>query len=244
MKGRIKTIRKPEVELNNINASLKSIKRAIETLPNTNIDAQLKRDESMRGKKRKFRPKNIISILAFILFIFFIYIINHHKTDKIQKDANPIRGFIKYPPWIFIDEAESIEITLINSSQTPLKIEETKSHLIYPQEAFVKIMSKNGSSITQFDVLGPEESKTKTIKFQLNNSEGLFKTINLTLKITTGTIPDIIEKPLPIIVISIPHLRSIIILILFHLGLAIMTSKAWGADLVEKILLLFLPKKS
>jgi hypothetical protein len=234
----IKTIRKHESELKNINASLKSIKRSIETLPKANIDTQIKRDKSKHGKKRKFWPKKIISILVFILFIFVIYIFNHPKTDKIQKGSNPISGFIKYPPWIFVYEEESIEITLINSSQTPLKIEETKSLLLYPQEAFIEIMSNNGSSITQFDALDTAESKTKMIKFQLNNSVG-FKTMNLTLKITTRTIPDIIEKPLPIIVIPIPY---IIVLILFHLGLAIMTSKSWGADLVNKILKLFLPK--
>lgn len=235
MRVLIKSIRKHESELKNINSSLKSIKRAIETLPKTNIDTQLKRDESVRGKKSKFWPKKIISILVLILFIFVLYMINQ-KTDKIQKDANPISGFIKYPFWIFVDGEESIEITLINSSKTSLSMEETKSHLIYPQEAFMKIMSKSGSSITQFDVLGPTESKTKTIKFKLNNSVG-FKTINLTLKVTTGTIPDAIEKPLPIFVIPIPYRFA---LVFFHLALAIITSRS--PELLKKILQVFLPK--
>jgi hypothetical protein len=227
MRVRLKTIKKYETiknhesELNKLNTSLKSIKRAIETLPKTNIDSleRIKLAEQEKKKKRKLWKKLSIFIVP-ILFTFLLYAFIY-PTEEFPKNSNTIKGFIKYPLLLFPDEEESIDLTLINTSSKD-KVDKIKFLLKCPRE-FIKIVSNDGSSITPFAALDMEESRSKTIKFQLNRPAWFKKiALILKLKINNTTVPDV-EKSCSILLMPIPYVKSFILWFFIFWGTSFIT---------------------
>ena len=71
----------------------------------------------------------------------------------------------------------------------------------YSEEAMITIISNNGSSFIDFEALNANETKTKKIKFNLRKLENK-REMEFTLKITSGTTPDIAEGSFKITVLN------------------------------------------
>ncbi|NIR06296.1 MAG: hypothetical protein GTN82_12815 [Candidatus Aminicenantes bacterium] len=212
-------------EFRNINTSLESIKNTIGSSQKIKIDTpiEIKVVEKETEKKKNWKLI-LIGCLSFIILTlapFGEIILNSPITEPIKSKSNTIKGFISYPPRVSVGHEEMIELMLTNNSNST--IEEVKSFVIYPQETAVKITSNNGSSMTNFEKMEVNETKSKALKFQLEKKPTGEDEIKITLEITSKTLPEILEKPYPI---SIPihpwpWIKSIILHLLKLLGIYI-----------------------
>jgi hypothetical protein len=201
----------------NILSTLKGIKKTIAKFQKHATDTPVKIELVSQKKNEKWKLVlyGVILLIVLLLACIWWFIIDDQEIAPIQSKLfpwwfikYPLKGSIVYPANISLDEEQSIELTLINYSNTPVL--GIKSFLIYPEDAAITITSNKGSSIMDFGILEANETKTQKIKFFLKKSTGKCE-MELKLRITSQTVtaPEI-ENPYPIGIITIPHIKDFI----------------------------------
>ena len=167
-----------------------------------------------KNEKWKLVLYGLILLIVLILACIWLFILDDQEIAPIQSKLfpkHPLKGSIVFPANISLDEEQTIELTLINNSNTP--VVGIKSSLIYPEDAAVTITSNKGSSIMNFGTLEANETKTQKIKFLLKKSIGKSEMeVRLRIKSQTVTVPEM-DNPYQIGIISIRRIKDIIILI-------------------------------
>jgi hypothetical protein len=210
-----KKIKNPyETELRSLNASLDKIKSMINKPQKINVDTplEIKVIEEKQKEKRKW-PLFIMGVLLFFILTFSPYgefKFNSPKIKEIKSKPGTIKGFIRYPTAVSPGDDEKIELMFTNDSK--LILEEVKSFIVFPKKAIVRIASNKGSSVADFEKIDVNETKTKLLTFQLGKKPPDTDKMEIQLKITSKTVPEILETPcsISIPIHRLPRTRSIV----------------------------------
>jgi len=209
--------RNDHIKLKEINSTLKEIKNSLDTPHNINFDAPLKiaaeaplQVNLIEGEKTKMW-KSVLMVFVFLVFamsaVLSAFYSIPRKSVILNSTSRTIVCRVDYPLYVGYDDEREIELILTNKSRET-SISGVKALLIYPDELPIFITSNKGSSISYFDTLGKNETKTKMITFYLNPFMDSDK-IKFKLRVISDNGIEIPDKSYTIDYIDLPLIKKI-----------------------------------